>query len=237
MIQFDTVEFTGRRINSSRTWAPSSLTRIEDCVDSYNRNDNHFRSDWLNGLKGLMCIGDCVLGSHNPKEVYLKALKPSKRHSHQACLTTEYVRSAVQQLSKDLDLNKGYADFEEIYKTVCDILDSAGVKGIGRTTRYDLALRLAYYHQPLIEPAKYLYLHAGAAIGFKALSNPENKWLPEALYPKMEELCKVMRKEGRIPMEAMKEVDCLYQLGALHLENVLCAYDSFLNRNVKKIIK
>jgi hypothetical protein len=233
MINFTTEEFKGKYVNSSRDWVPQPpFHNLQDCADSYNRDDNHFRSDWIKGLEGIMGIGDCVLGKHNPEEVYQKALKPSKRHSHQACLTTEYVRVAVQKLQAEFDLNKDYSSYEDIYKEVCRILKD--VQGIGPTTVYDIALRLAHYHVPSLEPKEYLYLHAGAANGFMALSDPANKWLPKDSSPKMEKLRKTMNKEGRIPMEELKDIiKPLYDLGALHLENFLCGYSKFLNRKKK----
>jgi hypothetical protein len=229
MIKFTTEEFKGEYVNSSRKWVPQPpLHNLQDCADSYNRDDNHFRSDWIKGLEGIMSVGDCLLGKHNPEEVYQKVTYPTNRHSHQSCLTTEYVVVAVKKLQAEFDLNKNYSSFEEIFEVVRQILTEA--YRIGPTTVYDTTLRLAYYHVPSLEPKEYLYLHGDAASGFLALTDPANKWLPKDSYPKMAQLRKVMNKEGRIPMEELKDIKPLYDLGAFHLENFLCCYSKFLIR-------
>lgn len=233
MIKFTTEEFKGKYVSSSRDWVPQPpFHNLQDCADSYNRDDNHFRSDWIKGLEGIMSIGDCVLGKHNPEEVYQKVTYPTNRHSHQNRLKTESLILAVKKLKAEFDLNKDYSSFEEILEEVCRILKD--VQGIGPTTKFDIALRLAHYHVPTLEPKEYLYLHAGAANGFMALSDPANKWLPKDSYPKMAQLRKMKNKDGRIPMEELKDIiKPLYDLDAFHLENCLCGYSKFLNRKKK----
>lgn len=180
------------------------------------------RKNWERCLDMKWSILDCVSGCHT--------IEPESdcydRNGHQYRITTEAINNSVKELC-DFDWdNLKASDFEEFYDAIAPKLKV--IDGIGELSTYDTILRLAWHcRKGRISPSAFVYLHAGALEGAKALSKislfSKKKYLnilPETL----EQLskCPPVRIDIREFSRALRLID------ANHLENFLCVFHNLL---------
>lgn len=196
------------------------------------------RRNWERCLDMKWSMQDYVSGCHNADEDADRL----DRNGHQYRLYLENIKKLAKFLTgKDEEYWAQFAnsDFEELY----DILSKEirKHKGIGELSTYDTILRLGWNYRKRIAPQSFVYLHAGAFEGAKALARISD--LKRRKYIDMTEAQLTAGKKGgevcKIDIRLFHR--SLRLLDANHLENFLCvfhtpleAYADFLEREKHK---
>lgn len=87
------------------------------------------------------------------------------RCPHQWRVHHSAMNNILEKLNGQKERIASARDFEELYK----IIEENRVPDIGDLTIYDIAVRLGYLQIPKVLPQKFVYIHAGAREGAKAL--------------------------------------------------------------------
>lgn len=87
------------------------------------------------------------------------------RCPHQWRVLHSAMNGIWEKLSAQKERIASVRDFEELYK----IVEENRVPNIGDLTIYDIAVRIGYLQTPKVLPQKFVYIHAGAKEGVKAL--------------------------------------------------------------------
>lgn len=87
------------------------------------------------------------------------------RCPHQWRVRHRAINSILERLKGIQERIASARDFEELYK----IIEENRVPNIGDLTIYDIAVRLGYLQIPKVLPQEFVYIHAGAREGAKAL--------------------------------------------------------------------
>lgn len=123
------------------------------------------------------------------------------RCPHQWRVRHRAINSILERLKGIQERIASARDFEELYK----IIEENRVPDIGDLTIYDIAVRLGYLHIPKVLPQEFVYIHAGAREGAKALyQHGLIKTKPSAImslqdFEVLEELNNLHKKECDIP--------------------------------------
>lgn len=91
---------------------------------------------------------------------YYEIVRDCVQGMHQRRLSTKAVNKATEILVSAGVISKSYHDFEEIYEEVDKLIGH--VRGIGKLTVYDTALKLGCTMNPRVFPRDYVYLMANA---------------------------------------------------------------------------
>lgn len=92
----------------------------------------------------------------------------SGKSSHQSRIPIEVLDIALKKLTSAKLMSGTYADFEELYDKVDDLLRP--IKGIGDTAIYEFSVRIGNnLLTPKVLPDKYVYIHRGSKDGAKKL--------------------------------------------------------------------
>ena len=91
---------------------------------------------------------------------YYEIVRDCVQGMHQRRLNTSAVNNAAEILVKAGVISKSYKDFEELYEEVNSLIGH--IKGIGKLTVYDTALKLGCIMNPRVFPRDYVYLMADA---------------------------------------------------------------------------
>lgn len=192
------------------------------------------RRNWERCLDMKWSMQDYVSGCHNVDE----DAERIDRNGHQYRLYLENINKLADYLNgKDNNYWEQFvnADFEQLYDALSTEIRNH--KGIGELSTYDTILRLGWNYRKRISPQAFVYLHAGAFEGAKALARISElkrrkyiQLLPAQLiaWKKVGEVCKI---DIRLFHRSLRLLD------ANHLENFLCvfhkpleAYADFLER-------
>lgn len=87
------------------------------------------------------------------------------RCPHQWRVRHRAINSIWERLQDLKECIASARDFEELYK----IIEENRVPDIGDLTIYDIAVRVGYLQTPKVLPQEFVYIHAGAKKGVKAL--------------------------------------------------------------------
>ena len=165
-------------------------------------------------LLELETILDFICGkAGNPVKIYEDGRKRYARCRHQARLKNSAIEEAEKKLQKIKGELEECNDFEELHHKVKKI----SVKGFGNLATYDFCLRFGW--KKGIYPQKFVYLHAGTKEGAKELK----RLLPEL---------NSKEYEDRLPIGLLPKN--IQDLGAIHIENLMCIFKSRL-ANLQKI--
>lgn len=91
---------------------------------------------------------------------YYEIVRDCVQGMHQRRLNTSAVNKATEALVKAGVISKSYKDFEELYDEVNSLIGH--IRGIGKLTVYDTALKLGSTMNPRIFPKDNVYLMATA---------------------------------------------------------------------------
>lgn len=196
------------------------------------------RRNWERCLDMKWSMQDYVSGCHNVDEDADRL----DRNGHQYRLYLTNIKNLAQFLNEK---SENYweqfanADFEELYNTLAKEIRTKD--GIGELSTYDTILRLGWNYRKRISPQAFVYLHAGAFNGAKALARISE--LKHTGYIDRTEAQLINESKGR----EVYRLDIrhfhwkLRLLDANHLENFLCvfhspleAYADFLEREKQK---
>ena len=96
-----------------------------------------------------------------------------KRFDHQRRIKYRHMKSAYGRILKHYDEIARCKSFDQLYNLLTDLLISHNrIEGLGPLYLYDTACRIGMY---LGYKPRYVYLHAGALEGARALRLPINK--------------------------------------------------------------
>lgn len=189
------------------------LSGLQAIVEDYSKK--YFDALEENLLK-ISCgtITDCVCGAINDKEhLPDNAVEKYKKGRHQWRLTNAQINGFKDGLEKITTETKDFHSFQELYSWVLN----HRTNGFGDLRCYDFSL--CYGYNKGLRPSEFVYIHAGTKEGAKAL---KEKGL---LHSEMND---------RIPVKSFPKI--LQDLGAIHIENLLCIYKDAL-KGLKKIEK
>lgn len=172
---------------------------LKGLIDNYRAN----YPAPFKGIDDLSSILDYVCGLHNDKP----ELKPKfRRCSHQSCISNDVIIKMATKLANIESIQ--FKDFEELRQYV----SNKRVTGFGDLCVYDFCVRYAWSRN--LRPRKYVYIHAGAMKGAKALytsgylqTKPQVPSMPVEAFPKE-----------------------LQNLDAMDIENFLCIYHKQLKK-------
>jgi hypothetical protein len=164
-------------------------SEIEDLVKIYLKNDE---KRWTNCLINKWSLSDCVTGCHNG-EIEDKVLQsPGKKlfnfHPHIKRFSAYTIFEMVYRMEY-ASFNRPFRDFEELFDKVewlaghtHESCQPPYIDKFGRVAIYDTALRIGFHlkrnprkpfgndNKNRVLPLKYVYLHAGAMQGARALA-------------------------------------------------------------------
>lgn len=126
----------------------------------------------------------------------------SGKSSHQSRIPTERLEEALKMLTSAKVQFRTYADFEELYDMVNELLRP--IKGIGDTAIYEFSVRIGNnLLTPKVLPDKYVYLHGGSKEGARNLL-----------------------EKSRLPFRAEKTIfpKSLQKLTSVEIEDFLCTF-------------
>ncbi|MBR3626452.1 MAG: hypothetical protein IKN48_09005 [Bacteroidaceae bacterium] len=125
--------------------------------------------------------------------------------------------TTCQRLMTSSLLANNYANFEDLYNDVENMLFNGNnkIKGIGKLTVYDIALRIGYVRNNQILPKKKIYLYAGAFQGANNLFQCN---------PSLFNVTSI--KPGCYDMTIFNAP--LNQMPSMFLEDMFCVYHSLL---------
>lgn len=201
-----------------RRHCPCEVDFIDSLVAGYQAD---VRRNWERCLDMKWSMQDYVSGCHNADEDADRL----DRNGHQYRLSLDNIKALTKFLNdKDEEYWERFAnaDFEELYDTLSSEIRRH--KGIGELSTYDTILRLGWNYRKRIAPQAFVYLHAGAFEGAKALARiSEQKRrryidLTEARLiaeKKFGEVCKIDIRHFHRGLRL---------LDANHLENFLCVF-------------
>ncbi len=126
----------------------------------------------------------------------------SCKSTHQSRIPTKVLEKALKDLASAKLLSGTYADFEELYDKVDDLLRP--IKGIGDTAIYEFSVRIGNnLLTPKVLPDKYVYIHGGSKEGAKKLLG---------------------KSRLSFRMEKSKFPKDLQQLTSVEIEDFLCTF-------------
>lgn len=169
---------------------------LKKVIDTYIKSDTGNLTKWLQKFDTII---DCICGDIG------NTVPPEngkfKKNSHQYRIKNESIVNFCNEL-KDID-KRNFSSFHDLFSYVSGIQ----VAGIGPLAKYDFCLRYGYNRG--LTP-QVVYIHAGTAIGAKALKErgyikDVNNEMPVSDFP----------REFR-------------KLDPMHIENLLCIYDDLL---------
>ena len=131
-----------------------------------------------------------------------------KKHNHQSKVQDKILMAWAARLIEKLP--PMFKDFDDLY----DTLYALRIKGIGPVTHYDVATRIGAYLN--LEPEQ-LYLHAGVLDGWKLLHDTR-------IYN---------MRSWPFRIERYHWPKALRALPADQVEDLLCAYRTFLNADMR----
>lgn len=193
--------------------------------------DDVIRAYYLHRSQGMM---NALNNLHKKHSMYKKINQTMAKNllegGHQERLKYErkihYAATFWETCSRlkatSLLTNTGIKNFEDLYDEVDKLLlQKPKVKGIGRLTAYDIALRIGYIRHNQILPEDKIYLFAGANVGANKLfsSNPSLFALPASTS---------RITEGRYDMTIFNSP--LREMPSYCLEDMLCVYHSLLGK-------
>ena len=160
-------------------------------------------------------IKNCICGAINDKE-YLPddADEKYKKGPHQRRLTNAQINDFEKALKEAGIDNQKFHSFHELYSWVL----KNRTNGFRELRCYDFSLCYGYNKE--LRPFEFVYIHAGTRAGAEALK--EKGLLQSEI-------------TDRIPVKAFPQI--LQNLGAIHIENLLCIYNDALKgiKDVKKV--
>lgn len=218
-----------------RRHCPCEVDLIDTLVAGYQAE---VRRNWERCLDMKWSMQDYVSGCHNADEDADRL----DRNGHQYHLYLDNIKDLTKFLNdKDEDYWAQFAnaDFEELFGRLSS--EICRHKGIGDLATYDTILRLGWNYRKRISPQAFVYLHAGAFEGAKALARISE--LKRRKYIEITETQLIAEKKGgevcKIDIRLFHRN--LRRLDANHLENFLCvfhtpleAYADFLKRAKEK---
>lgn len=148
---------------------------------------------------------------------------------HQYHMSSKAKAAAVRKLSKELPtiLSSHYADFEELYDVVVDLLRETKYFKDAVLTFYDCALRIGHIHPQHIYPIKNVYLcYSGAMTGAKKLLSGR------PLNPIEDFNTFFSYKEAR----AVQGITALQALPSCLVEDFLCVMHQYLDCGPRGLI-
>lgn len=201
-----------------RRHCPCEVDFIDTLVAGYQVK---VRRNWERCLDMKWSMQDYVSGCHNIDE----DAERLDRNGHQYRLYLDNIKALSKFLNdKDEDywVRFANADFEELYNTLSPEIRRH--KGIGELSTYDTILRLGWNYRKRIAPQAFVYLHAGAFEGAKALARISA--LKRRAYIDITEAQLIADKKGgevcKIDIRTFHR--SLRLLDANHLENFLCVF-------------
>lgn len=149
---------------------------------------------------------DCICGALNVKK-YLpdEADEKYKKESHQRRLTNAQINRFKEALEKAVLEKQEFHSFHELYTWVL----KKRTNGFRELRCYDFSL--CYGYNKGLRPSEFVYIHAGTKAGAEALK--EKGLLPSEI-------------TDRIEVKSFPKI--LQNLGAIHIENLLCIYKDAL---------
>jgi hypothetical protein len=220
-------------------------SKIKDLVKIYLGNDE---KRWTNCLLYKWSLSDCVTGCHNG-EIEDKVLQsPGKKlfnfHPHIKRFSAFTIFEMVYRMEY-ASFNRPFRDFEELFDKVewlaghtHESCQPPYIDKFGRVAIYDTALRIGFHlkknprkpfgndNKNRVLPLKYVYLHAGAMQGARALAT-------------LGVLKKKPNANGKIKLE-LKELTKIFpsyiieKLEPYQIEDFLCVMHKALERLAKK---
>ena len=171
---------------------------LKKVVNSYIKSDAGNLTKWLQKFNSII---DCICGDIGNTEPPLLNNEKLKKNSHQYRLKKESIvnfYNALEGINKET-----FTSFNDLFNFVSGI----NVKGIGSLAKYDFCLRYGF-NRGLIPQV--VYVHAGTAIGAKALKKHGY----------------IKKVKNEMPISDFPAE--FHKLEALHIENLLCIYDDLL---------
>jgi hypothetical protein len=176
------------------------LKTLDDVVEDYLKRFD-FSSAAANHSKGhddpvvdFCREADCLATA--VKRAVDGRRRDGKLFSKGSCVRTSSKQEMAEALLKRLPEVRKCRDFEQLF----EVVDACSPWGIGPMSRYAVAERIGAYIK--IKPKAFLYLHAGPAKGWKALTG--------------------RAAPSRVAVEALPKA--LRRIELYHVENLLCEY-------------
>lgn len=191
------------------------MATINDIIKAYYLHRSQGMMNELNNLHkkyhGMIIINqlmakDIFEGTHQERLIY----EPKINYA-------VTFRTTCQRLQKSSLLTNNYANFEDLYNDVENMLFNGNnkIKGIGKLTVYDIALRIGYVKNVQILPKDKIYLYAGAYQGANNLFQCN---------PSLFNVTSI--KPGCYNMSIFNTP--LSQMPSMFLEDMFCVYHSLL---------
>ncbi len=148
---------TIRSLQTAEGGRPSRKLDISDIVHTY----------FFYCAKGMIGELERLLNEKNKASNEYELLKKCVKGPHQRRMKSEVCLTAAKILEDSKILHLRFADFEELYCMVKNLLN--GVNGIGDLTVYDVSKRIGHIIEHPVYPEQYVYSSRGAAIGASGL--------------------------------------------------------------------
>ena len=188
----------GTRLTSQG--ALSHLKTLDDVVTDYLKRFDFTVARGPHGVDHHDGVVDHCLTSRDLSQCIERAvdsrLASGKMFSENSCIAAKAKQELAAHLLQVQDRFKQCKTFEDVY----DVVSARQISGIGLLMKYCVTSRVAAYLG--IHPKDYLYLHAGPAKGWKALTGK--------------------RADYRMPVASLPKA--LRRLSAHRIEDLFCEY-------------
>lgn len=200
------------------------MVTIDDVIRAYYLHKSQGMMNELNNLHKKYSMQKNINQSLSKdlfEGVHQERLKYERKIHYAATFWETCYRLKPTSLLTDTSIK----NFEDLYDEVDNLLlKKAKVRGIGRLTVYDIALRIGYIRQNQILPKDKIYLFAGANSGANQLflSSPSFFTIPTST---------TRIKEGRYDMTIFNSP--LRDVPSFLLEDMFCVFHTLLGKMSK----
>lgn len=200
------------------------MVTIDDVIRAYYLHKSQGMMNALNNLHKKYSMQKNINQSLSKdlfEGVHQERLKYERKIHYAATFWETCYRLKPTSLLTDTSIK----NFEDLYDEVDNLLlKKAKVRGIGRLTVYDIALRIGYIRQNQILPKDKIYLFAGANSGANQLflSSPSFFTIPTST---------TRIKEGRYDMTIFNSP--LRDVPSFLLEDMFCVFHTLLGKMSK----
>ena len=197
------------------------MVTIDDVIKAYYLHQSQGMMNALNNLHKKYSMQKSINQSLSKdlfEGVHQERLKYERKIHYAATFWDTCSRLKATSLLTDTDIK----NFEDLYNEVDNLLlKKLKVRGIGRLTVYDIALRIGYIRQNQILPKDKIYLFAGANSGANQLflSSPSLFTIPTST---------TRIKEGRYDMTIFNSP--LRDVPSFLLEDMFCVFHTLLGK-------
>ena len=197
------------------------MVTIDDVIKAYYLHQSQGMMNALNNLHKKYSMQKSINQSLSKdlfEGVHQERLKYERKIHYAATFWDTCSRLKATSLLTDTDIK----NFEDLYDEVDNLLlKKLKVRGIGRLTVYDIALRIGYIRQNQILPKDKIYLFAGANSGANQLflSSPSLFTIPTST---------TRIKEGRYDMTIFNSP--LRDVPSFLLEDMFCVFHTLLGK-------